>query len=360
MPDLIDDSSSERRWAEAWRRVVRATPSAVAVSELESSRFLEVSPRASTLFGATPDMLRGLHYLSFVEQRASAEQTFEMAKDGRLDFIRTRRRLRRVDGSAIDLPTLGWAIRSPTGPDLGLWMAEDGSAPNDIAESEFAGHAGRGAAAQQEVTGDLNEDWDISEFITQPDELIGSPSAALLGTPFHDLVVPADRARLLAALARATSGGDAVTHLRLRQRNRGWRIVRTTLRMPIHAPGVFSFRLGSIRGSSSDADRFRVVQLERSLQRIAAEVQAAGVLTELAGSDGAVAIRGIARLSARQWEVISHLLRGERVPAIAREMYVSQSTVRNHLAAIFRKFDVHSQQELIEELRRSESNASPV
>jgi len=52
-------------------------------------------------------------------------------------------------------------------------------------------------------------------------------------------------------------------------------------------------------------------------------------------------------LSARQWEVVSRLVRGERVVTIAAEMYLSQSTVRNHLSAIFRKVGVHSQQELL-------------
>jgi DNA-binding NarL/FixJ family response regulator len=47
------------------------------------------------------------------------------------------------------------------------------------------------------------------------------------------------------------------------------------------------------------------------------------------------------------------LQRGERVPGIAREMYVSQSTVRNHLAAIFRKTGVNSQADLLALLREN-------
>lgn len=42
------------------------------------------------------------------------------------------------------------------------------------------------------------------------------------------------------------------------------------------------------------------------------------------------------------------LLLGVRVPAIAAKLRVTRSTVRNHLATIFRKCDVHSQSELIE------------
>jgi DNA-binding NarL/FixJ family response regulator len=51
-------------------------------------------------------------------------------------------------------------------------------------------------------------------------------------------------------------------------------------------------------------------------------------------------------LTRRQWETISRLLRGERVPAIAQSMYLSEGTVRNHLTKIFQKVGVHSQTEI--------------
>ena len=43
-------------------------------------------------------------------------------------------------------------------------------------------------------------------------------------------------------------------------------------------------------------------------------------------------------------------LRGERVPTIARDLFLSQSTVRNHLSAIYRRVGVHSQAELVARL----------
>ena len=57
-------------------------------------------------------------------------------------------------------------------------------------------------------------------------------------------------------------------------------------------------------------------------------------------------------LTSRQLEIVSRLLQGERVPTIARSMFLSQKTVRTHLANVFRKFGVHSQTELLELLRR--------
>jgi DNA-binding CsgD family transcriptional regulator len=42
------------------------------------------------------------------------------------------------------------------------------------------------------------------------------------------------------------------------------------------------------------------------------------------------------------------------VPSIAESLFLSPSTVRNHLSAVFRKLRVGSQQELIHLLRRTD------
>ena len=56
-------------------------------------------------------------------------------------------------------------------------------------------------------------------------------------------------------------------------------------------------------------------------------------------------------LTTRQWEILARMAQGQRVSTIADELYISRSTVRNHLAAIFRRFGVHNQAELVEKLR---------
>ena len=56
-------------------------------------------------------------------------------------------------------------------------------------------------------------------------------------------------------------------------------------------------------------------------------------------------------LSEREREVVEHLMKGARVPAIADALFISQNTVRNHLKAVYRKVDVSSQSELIELVR---------
>lgn len=53
-------------------------------------------------------------------------------------------------------------------------------------------------------------------------------------------------------------------------------------------------------------------------------------------------------LSPRETEVVSLMLRGNTVPAIARKLFISENTVRGHTKAIYRKLGVHSKQELID------------
>jgi DNA-binding CsgD family transcriptional regulator len=95
----------------------------------------------------------------------------------------------------------------------------------------------------------------------------------------------------------------------------------------------------------------RVANLERRLWRIAREFEGAGVLSAIANVADPYSMPGVADLSPRQWEVLTRLLKGERVPRIADELFLSQSTVRNHLADMFKKMGVHSQEELLDLFR---------
>jgi DNA-binding CsgD family transcriptional regulator len=96
----------------------------------------------------------------------------------------------------------------------------------------------------------------------------------------------------------------------------------------------------------------REAQLEAHLWRIAAEIEASGILLRAATVPKLALARipEAAALSPRQWDILRRLTAGQRVPAIAAELFVSQSTVRSHLARIFERFDVHSQPQLLARL----------
>lgn len=95
----------------------------------------------------------------------------------------------------------------------------------------------------------------------------------------------------------------------------------------------------------------RVATLEQRLWRISHELEGAGITPHSAGGFDPYSLPGVNELSQRQWTVLNRLLRGERVSHIADALFISQSSVRNHLSYIFRKFGVHSQEELLDLFR---------
>ena len=85
--------------------------------------------------------------------------------------------------------------------------------------------------------------------------------------------------------------------------------------------------------------------------RMAQEIRAAGFIPAADETFFLDSIGEFGELTTRQREIVTRLLAGERVGGIARDMYLSPSTIRNHLSAVFRKFGVHSQVELISLLK---------
>ena len=57
-------------------------------------------------------------------------------------------------------------------------------------------------------------------------------------------------------------------------------------------------------------------------------------------------------LSPREREIVESLLDAGSVTGVASSLHISLHTVRNHLKSIFRKLGVHSQVELVTQLRR--------
>ena len=59
-------------------------------------------------------------------------------------------------------------------------------------------------------------------------------------------------------------------------------------------------------------------------------------------------------LTSREREIVEHLCAGQRVGSMAKSLYISEHTVRNHLKHVFRKLGVSSQSELVDRISHSE------
>jgi PAS domain S-box-containing protein len=176
-------------------------------------------------------------------------------------------------------------------------------------------------------------------------ELEGSPISILVPAEFH-AALPAERERALA--------GDQRTRLSAFRRKDGRTFPvavapHAMKRLDTGEPGIFSllFDLGEVQTArplgapeGSLAAELAGVALKLQSMTFTASVSAETVLPV----DHPI----LKELSAREREVLEHLMTGSRVDAIASQLFISPSTVRNHLKSIYRKVNVSSQSELIE------------
>jgi DNA-binding CsgD family transcriptional regulator/PAS domain-containing protein len=211
------------------------------------------------------------------------------------------------------------------------------------------------------LVGTVDQDWRIVRLSSDIKDVLGYDPKALIGTPFTHWVHPADVGHLLIGIGRTLEDEATVTvRVRVQHADRSWRqMVAAIIALTGPEPErEFAFIVRPVdeididvpegRESSSD----RIAALEHRLRRIAIELEAAGVVQRVQHLPDLTRLPQLDELSTRQLEVLTRLLDGQRVSTIAAEMFVSTSTIRNHLAAIYRKFGVHSQAELLAYVRR--------
>lgn len=93
--------------------------------------------------------------------------------------------------------------------------------------------------------------------------------------------------------------------------------------------------------------------LGAAIERIARELQLLGIsASALPSQPIPLDHPDLQQLSPREREILLHIGTGHRVPGIAKRLFISGHTVRNHLKAIYRKLGVESQHELVEWLKR--------
>ncbi len=205
------------------------------------------------------------------------------------------------------------------------------------------------------VIGVVDAQWRVGRVSTDIGPLLGYEPSECVGAGVLVAVHPEDLAGLLVGVGHAVeSGMSARLDLRLWHKDTGWAPTKVVV-SPLDPGEPFPFGFVATRAELPPAEDLetRLAVLEMRMQRIALEVHSAGMAVP-AQSDAARSLEpaATASLSNRQTEILHRLTRGQRVPTIARELGISQSTVRNHLSLMFRKLRVRSQAELLEAVRR--------
>jgi PAS domain S-box-containing protein len=298
---------------------------------------------AADLVGVSLEEFVGTSLLDRVLPRDAVDAGVQGVITGNFDGLRSQRRIVQRDGH--EVPIWSWTRGLEVNGNLAavsLWvpvsetgvLGRDPLRPwRDLVPIAIAivDDAWTIRAVSTEIT--LIAEWN-------PADLLGSSLRDLLGDP--TLPDPS---------GKPPSEPGTRTVIRLKRRDGSWATICLLWAQSRQANHTLFALIGQLPAPAPGSAR--VAELERHLRRIGSEVRAAGILDTVSTVPSPRNFPQLGDLTTRQWEILGRLLEGERVPTIAAALFVSQSTIRNHLSTIFRKFGVHSQPELLELLRHT-------
>ena len=314
---------------------IAAASEPLLVLRLPEGLILSAADSARTMLAPDGSELVGRALSELLD--APAGDAAELLAKGRLDGFQLHRNRTAEPVGALEV----WVVRSglPAASEPALALLSRGGAglrwatePEVTAAPFGIGWADRRLLLQQ-----------VSEEVT---ELLGLPIAELLDTSLLELTAPEDLTTLLFALGQLTGSREAVS-LTIKLVRPDQKTVRCQLVLaPVQPAPCVAFALRPAPEPVENEDP------RLPLRRFGQGVAAAASARELVG------VRGrplLPELTSRELQIVNRLLAGDRVPAISRQLYLAQSTVRNHLSAVFAKLGVRSQQELIVLLRKVQS-----
>jgi DNA-binding CsgD family transcriptional regulator len=197
------------------------------------------------------------------------------------------------------------------------------------------------------VIGSTDSQLMVDRVSSEAHASLGRPVEEIVGTSFLSLFTRSDIAEVLLALAQTSKSDEGVT---LRVGVVGASLVPMPCQLvllPLTPAPSCAFALLK-ENSHGPADDRAVAEL---ITRLSTGIR--GAMTSQAVASGPVRPDvDLSQLSSRELEIVTQLMTGDRVPSIARQLFLSEGTIRNHLSSVFGKLGVGTQQELIELLRQ--------
>lgn len=310
---------------------------------------------AADLAGGSLDDLIGTPVTDHVCPVEAVERAISDLAAGTFDAYRAARSLKTGHGDPIPVCATVRAIEVD-GQRTGVAVA----VPH-AQMSRLGRYPGRGAIDLVPIAlGRADREWRIEVISSEVEELIGRRPEDCIGRSLLDMAHPEDAADMRAKMSEAARTPFAFPLIRFDTKDGSWRPV-CVLVAPMTVGGEVEINFALVGRITEHFPQplDRVKELELRLRRIGAEVRAAGLLESMDMVRALDEHPQLGELSSRQWEILDRLLRGERVPTIAKELFISQSTVRNHVSAIFERFGVHSQPELLALLRPKDGLSGP-
>jgi DNA-binding CsgD family transcriptional regulator len=330
---------------EAWERAVTASPVPMLVVDIDSLTVLQANPSALDLWQRRAD--RPVDVGDHLRLEERHRELLDLVASGRIDGF---------DTHFASPVTATDAVTGP-GSELRVWVRgvtpEDGAIRLAVLLVTEGGDIEQSvrlpvASPARMVAGATDAEWVVLWVTREVKEVLAYKQADFVGLPLLAIAHPDTAGDLVVSLTHAAAGdGSTVLQARLRRGNGEYATHQLVLCPRLGDDAGVTFLVLPEATDGPDP----AVALQRRVWRMAGDAHAAAL-----ARDGAAA--ALAELSSRQWEIVTRLQRGERVPTIADTLYLSQGTVRNHLMAVFRKFGVHSQEDLLTRLRQQSDVSS--
>jgi DNA-binding NarL/FixJ family response regulator len=326
--------------------VISSSTQPVLLLDLPSTAILACSESARRLLALDGDeQVRGARLSELTELTAGSDYgSANLLLQGRLNGYQSRLR-RSFAGGSEDLTLWTRAVieSDPTAPVLAML------APGDTAE--------RWAVQEAElptpmIIGSADKQLSIDRMSDEITGFLGYAPEDVLGRSLLGLIGPEDLPNLLFGLAQATMTQQGISLAARLLRPDHTRARCQLVILPLSPTPSVAFAIQPAQLFLSE--RRTGKDLGMLLRRFIEGILAAGAARELTSYDSALR-PVLPELTSREMQIVSRLLAGDRVPAISQQLYLAQSTVRNHLSAVFAKFGVRSQQELIVLLRTAQA-----
>lgn len=329
--------------------VLSASPFPALVLEVPSERIVAAGPRASRLLDPSGAPVVDHLLEDYTSDRPAPGA--DLLAGGRLNGFEAFRTLRRKHG--VDVKVRMWVRNFGHQPPSRLVLV--------VIVVDQSQPLGVHVAHQQEspsVVGIADANLLIERISIDAEDLFERPVGDILGRSLTDLIAEADAAACLTALREASASECGVT-LTAEVRFPDDDITRLPLGcelliLPLQpSPSCAFVFLPMPKGVSGVATSDELSDILARLGRGAEIAQLArGVLSGTTERD----VPGLGLLTTRELEIVGRLLDGDRPPAIATRLFLTQSTVRNHLASVFAKLRVNSQQEVLDLFRIARSS----
>jgi DNA-binding CsgD family transcriptional regulator len=267
----------------------------------------------------------------------------DLLRAGRLQGYVTTRSLRRRQDELIPVQVWLRALGTDTPPRFAVAvfansLTNTGALLPGLASSDLT-----------PVVGTANESLMIDRISSDVEAMLGYRPSDVLGRSILALVTDTSVPDLLGSLAHAAATGAGVTLNLVACSKRDDPVLLEAVLWPLPPPPRSGFAL--LPGAYAESAFGTAADVENWMSRYARDSDAVSLSGRLFTTPREGDLAGLSRLTTRELDIVSRLVAGDRVPSIAKALFLSPSTVRNHLHSIYQKLDLHSQQELIHAFR---------